>query len=108
MINDGKVLIVPIYRPRLGRLESTVLEKLTKYYVVLVRCAILVQMQFIGLLGMIFCLSSLFNGVFIALLLPLTEVAGVIAFNEKFTAEKGMALALCLSVSPLSSMECML
>ncbi|XP_058087680.1 purine permease 1-like [Magnolia sinica] len=68
----------------------------TKYYVVLVSCAVLFQMLFIGTLGVVFCVSSLFTGILSAALLPLTEVAGVIAFDEKFTAEKGMALALCL------------
>ncbi|XP_058096967.1 purine permease 3-like [Magnolia sinica] len=68
----------------------------TKYYVVLVSCAVLFQMVFVGMLGVIFCFSSLFTSVFSSMLLPLTEVAGVIAFHERFTAEKGTALALCL------------
>ncbi|KAL5992600.1 hypothetical protein ACLOJK_013519 [Asimina triloba] len=67
-----------------------------KYYAVLVTCAVLFQMLFIGTLGVVFCVSSLFAGVLSAMLLPMTEVAGVIAFKEKFTAEKGIALALCL------------
>ncbi|KAF5198632.1 Purine permease [Thalictrum thalictroides] len=67
-----------------------------KYYVVLVTTAIVWQFLFLGLIGIIYCSSSLFAGIVNALLLPLTEVAAVIAYNEKFTGEKGMALALCL------------
>lgn len=67
-----------------------------KYYVVLVTCATTNQLLFMGTLGVIFCTSSLTAGVVGAALLPFIEVAGVVAFKENFTAEKGMALALCL------------
>lgn len=67
-----------------------------KYYLVLVSAAVSFQMLYIGSLGLVFCTSSLFNGVVAATLLPLTEVAAVIFFKEKFTGEKGMSLALCL------------
>ncbi|XP_058089696.1 purine permease 3-like [Magnolia sinica] len=67
-----------------------------KYYVVLVSGAIVFQMVFLGSMGLIFCTSSLFAGVVTATLLPVTEIAAVIVFSEKFTGEKGMALALCL------------
>ncbi|XP_068653100.1 purine permease 3-like [Aristolochia californica] len=68
----------------------------TKYYLVLVFTAVVFQFIFVGTLGVIFCSSSLFAGVLNATMLPLTEVAGVLVYHEKFTGEKGMALALCL------------
>ncbi|KAL5982612.1 hypothetical protein ACLOJK_016686 [Asimina triloba] len=67
-----------------------------KYYVVLAAMALVFQMVFVGSLGVVFCASSLFAGVLNATLLPLTEIVGAIIFKEKFTGEKGMALALCL------------
>ncbi|XXG60835.1 hypothetical protein AAC387_Pa04g2648 [Persea americana] len=67
-----------------------------KYYLVIVWGAILFQLVYIGSLGLVFCASSLFTGVVTATLLPLTEIAAVIFFKEKFTGEKGMSLALCL------------
>ncbi|KAG9457232.1 hypothetical protein H6P81_001740 [Aristolochia fimbriata] len=68
----------------------------TKYYVVLCCCALLFQCLFVGMLGVVFCTTSLFSGVLTATLLPMTEVAGVIFYHENFTGEKGMALALCI------------
>ncbi|XP_026437206.1 purine permease 3-like [Papaver somniferum] len=68
----------------------------TKYYMVLVSSAVVWQLMFVGTLGIIFCTSSLFSGVITATLLPLTEIAALIIFHEKFTGEKGMALALSL------------
>ncbi|KAK9096108.1 hypothetical protein Sjap_021605 [Stephania japonica] len=68
----------------------------TMYVVVLVVGAVVWQFSFIGGLGVIFCIGSLFNGILSAVLLPMTEVAAVFAYHEKFTGEKGMALALCL------------
>ncbi|KAG9457231.1 hypothetical protein H6P81_001739 [Aristolochia fimbriata] len=67
-----------------------------KYYVVVVAAAVVFQMEFVGWLGVVFCASSFFAGVLGAVLLPITEIAAVIAFDEKFTPEKGMSLALCL------------
>ncbi|KAK9167439.1 hypothetical protein Scep_002630 [Stephania cephalantha] len=66
------------------------------YLVVLVCGAVAWQLAFIGGLGLIYCVGSLFNGVLTSLLLPMTEVAAVIAYHEKFNGEKGMSLALCL------------
>ncbi|KAK9096120.1 hypothetical protein Sjap_021617 [Stephania japonica] len=66
------------------------------YVVVLVCGAVAWQLAFIGGLGLIYCVGSLFNGVITSLLLPMTEVAAVIAYHEKFNGEKGMSLALCL------------
>lgn len=68
----------------------------TKYYAVLVWCAVASQLVFLGTLGMIFYTSSFCTGVLSSTLLPLTEVASVVAYKERFTAEKGLALALCL------------
>ncbi|KAF9609084.1 hypothetical protein IFM89_012649 [Coptis chinensis] len=67
-----------------------------KYYVVLAASAIVWQLLFQGLIGTIYCSSSLFTGIITSFLLPLTEVAAIVAFHEKFTSEKGMSLALCI------------
>ncbi|XP_027177599.1 purine permease 1-like [Coffea eugenioides] len=68
----------------------------TKYYIVLVSCAIVSQCFFMGAIGVIFCASSLLSGIMIAVLLPVTEIFAVILFNEKFQAEKAVALVLSL------------
>ncbi|KAL5982336.1 hypothetical protein ACLOJK_016407 [Asimina triloba] len=68
----------------------------TNYYVVLVASALVWQLSMVGTVGLVYCSSSLFVGVVNAVLLPFTQVAAVITFHEKFTAEKGMSLALCL------------
>ncbi|XXG40462.1 hypothetical protein AAC387_Pa01g1172 [Persea americana] len=68
----------------------------TKYYMVLIWGAIAMQLMVIGNMGVIFCSSSLFGGIFIALLVPVQQVFAVIFFHEKFNAEKGLALAMCL------------
>ncbi|XP_010060067.2 purine permease 1 [Eucalyptus grandis] len=67
-----------------------------RYYVVLVWTAIINQFFFLGAIGVIFYASSLFSAVIIATLLPFTEILAVICFQEKFQAEKGVALALSL------------
>lgn len=67
-----------------------------KYYTVLVVNAIVWQCFFLGAVGVIFCASSLFSGVIIAVLLPLTESLAVAFYHEKFSAEKGISLALSL------------
>nr|DAD48340.1 TPA_asm: hypothetical protein HUJ06_018277 [Nelumbo nucifera] len=66
------------------------------YYFVLSASAIVWQLSLIGLLGLIFCTTSLFTGIYGAVLLPFAEIGAVIAYHEKFTGEKGIALALCL------------
>ncbi|MCL7041414.1 hypothetical protein MKW94_013815 [Papaver nudicaule] len=58
--------------------------------------AVVGQFFAVGLLGIIYCTSSLFSGIFTTCLLPFTQVAASIAFHEKFTGQKGMSLALCL------------
>ncbi|XP_030443853.1 purine permease 1-like [Syzygium oleosum] len=67
-----------------------------RYYVVLVWTAIICQFFFLGAVGVIFCASSLFSGIIIAVFLPVTEILAVICFQEKFQAEKGVSLALSL------------
>lgn len=66
------------------------------YYVVLVGNAIAWQLFFLGVIGVIFCASSLFSGIMIAVLLPITEILGVICFHEKFQVEKAVSLVLSL------------
>ena len=66
----------------------------TKYYVILVCSAIIWQCFFMGAIGVIFCASSLLSAIIIAVLLPATEILAVIFFQEKFQAEKGVALGL--------------
>ncbi|KAG5018919.1 hypothetical protein AAZX31_06G095100 [Glycine max] len=66
------------------------------YYAVLVGSAIIWQAFFLGAIGVIFCASSLFSGILIAVLLPVTEVLAVIFYKEKFQAEKGVSLLLSL------------
>lgn len=66
------------------------------YYVVLVLCALMWQLFFLGAVGVIFSASSLLSGVIIAVGMPLTESLAVAFFGEKFTAEKGISLALSL------------
>ncbi|KAI3840859.1 hypothetical protein MKX03_009987 [Papaver bracteatum] len=67
-----------------------------KYYLLMVAVAIAWQLASVGFLGIIYCTSSLFSGIFTTCLLPFSQVAASIAFNEKFTGQKGMSLALCL------------
>ncbi|KAK9138247.1 hypothetical protein Sjap_008841 [Stephania japonica] len=67
-----------------------------KYYLVLLACAIVWQLLFLGNMGLIFCSSSLTSGVANSTLLPMTEIAAVIAYHEKFNGEKGISLALCI------------
>ena len=68
----------------------------TKYYVVLVCSGLIWQCFFLGAIGVIFCSSSLLSGIIITVLLPVTEVLAVIFYQEKFQAEKGVALVLSL------------
>ncbi|KAK7321244.1 hypothetical protein VNO77_31697 [Canavalia gladiata] len=68
----------------------------TKYYVVLVWSAIMWQFFFLGVIGVIFCASSLLSAIIVAAFLPVTEVLAVIIYKENFQAEKGVALVLSL------------
>ncbi|KAG9450757.1 hypothetical protein H6P81_010722 [Aristolochia fimbriata] len=67
-----------------------------KYYMVVVFSAIIWQCFFLGMVGVVSSSSSLHAGVIIAAFIPVTEVLGVIFFHEKFSAEKGVSLALSL------------
>ncbi|KAF5187099.1 Purine permease [Thalictrum thalictroides] len=66
------------------------------YYIVLAAGAIVWQLSFLGGVGVVFCANSLLNGILSAVLLPITEVAAVIAYQENFNGEKALALVLCL------------
>ncbi|CAN6465621.1 unnamed protein product [Victoria cruziana] len=68
----------------------------TKYYLVLVSTTIVWQFFFIGVVGVIFCASSLFSGILILLLLPITEILAVFFFHEKYSGEKAISLILSL------------
>ncbi|KAE9605619.1 putative purine permease, plant [Lupinus albus] len=67
-----------------------------KYYVILVGCAILWQFYLMGAIGIVFCASSLFSGVMVSVMLPITEVLAVIFYKESFEATKGISLVLSL------------
>ncbi|KAK9153074.1 hypothetical protein Sjap_000554 [Stephania japonica] len=67
-----------------------------KYYVVVVALAVFWQLLTVGMIGLVHCTSSLFSGITSSIMVPILLVAGVITFNEKFTGEKGMSLALCV------------
>ncbi|KAI3941041.1 hypothetical protein MKW92_045317 [Papaver armeniacum] len=68
----------------------------SKYYMVLVFTAVLMQCAVVGNLGVIYYATSLFSGVLLMLLPPITEVFAVFFFGEKFSVEKGMSLALSI------------
>ena len=62
----------------------------------LVWTAIIGQCLYLGVIGIIFCASSLLSGISTMVLLPVTEILAVIFYKENFQAEKGVALALSL------------
>ncbi|XP_021740300.1 purine permease 3-like isoform X2 [Chenopodium quinoa] len=66
------------------------------YFVVLVCSAILWQFFYLGAAGVIYYGSSLLSGIIIAVALPITEIAAVFFYHEKFQVEKGLSLALSL------------
>lgn len=68
----------------------------SKYYMVVIWSAIISDCFFLGFIGVIFCSSSLFSGIVLAVCLPITEVLAVIFYNEKFQATKGVSLALSI------------
>lgn len=68
----------------------------TKYYMVVIWSAIGWQFSFLGVIGIVFCASSLLSGIMVTLLIPVTQIFGVIFLREKFQAEKGVALALSI------------
>ncbi|KAK9930349.1 hypothetical protein M0R45_027388 [Rubus argutus] len=85
--NDFKIIPREAKKSELGE---------TTYYVVLVASAIIWQGFYLGVIGIIFCASSLLSGIVIAVLLPITEILAVIFYHEKFHAEKGVSLVLSL------------
>ncbi|MCD9646061.1 hypothetical protein HAX54_035585 [Datura stramonium] len=68
----------------------------SRYYVVIVWSAIVLQFYFLGIIGVIYSASSLVSGILISLMVPVTEVLAVLLYGEKFSAEKGVSLALSL------------
>ncbi|KAJ8568088.1 hypothetical protein K7X08_020810 [Anisodus acutangulus] len=67
-----------------------------RYYIVIVWSAILWQCFFLGAIGVVYSSSSLVSGILITVLLPATEILGVVFYGEKFTAEKGVSLVLSI------------
>nr|AYQ58114.1 nicotine uptake permease 1 [Nicotiana paniculata] len=67
-----------------------------RYYTVIVCTAAIWECFFVGIIGVIYCSSSLMSGIMIAVLLPVTEVLAVIFFKENFSGEKGLALFLSI------------
>lgn len=63
---------------------------------VLIMSAVIWQAAFLGIIGVVFCFSSLLSGVIISVLLPATQVLAVLFFKESFKAEKGVSLLLSL------------
>ncbi|KAH0665698.1 hypothetical protein KY285_026904 [Solanum tuberosum] len=67
-----------------------------RYYVVIICIAIVLQFYFLGTIGVIYSASSLVSGILATFLLPVNEVLAVFLYSEKFSAEKGISLALSL------------
>nr|GMD91269.1 purine permease 3-like [Ipomoea batatas] len=67
-----------------------------KYYVVIVGSAVLWQLFFMGVVGVSCFGSSLLSGIIISALIPVTEMLGILLYQEKFRPEKGVSLALAL------------
>ncbi|KAM3300979.1 purine permease 1-like [Capsicum chacoense] len=65
-----------------------------RYYIIIIWSAIIWQCFFLGAIGVVFSSSSLVSGILITVLLPVTEILGVVFYGEKFTAEKGVSLVL--------------
>ncbi|PKI35017.1 hypothetical protein CRG98_044602 [Punica granatum] len=67
-----------------------------KYYAVVVLVGVAMQFLIMGSIRIIFCFTSLLGGLVTSLLVPMQQVFAVVFLRENFTAEKGMALAMCL------------
>ncbi|TVU48128.1 hypothetical protein EJB05_07754, partial [Eragrostis curvula] len=67
-----------------------------KYVLVFVSEAVSWQLFNLGIMGLVICSSSLLAGIMIAVLLPVSQVLGVIFLHEKFDGTKGIALVLSL------------
>ncbi|CAL0299716.1 unnamed protein product [Lupinus luteus] len=85
--NDFKVISTEARHFGLG--EAT-------YYAVLVTSAMVWQINFLGVIGVIFCASSLLSGIVIALMVPVTEILAVVFYKETFKAEKGVSIVLSI------------
>ncbi|CAI9116256.1 OLC1v1017353C1 [Oldenlandia corymbosa var. corymbosa] len=68
----------------------------TKYYMILAFAALAYQALSIGSTGLVFSSSSLFTGIVYALLVPVQQIFAVIFLPERFSAEKWLALVMCL------------
>ncbi|KAJ4779540.1 Purine permease 3 [Rhynchospora pubera] len=67
-----------------------------RYYVVLTWCAIFWQLFFLGTVGVIFCVNTLLAAIIVAVFIPVIEILAVIFLHERFSSEKGVAVALAL------------
>ncbi|KAI4339331.1 hypothetical protein MLD38_024287 [Melastoma candidum] len=67
-----------------------------RYWAVMVCTAIIWQFFFLGAVGVIHLSSSLFSGIVMAALLPVTEILAVVFYREKFPFEKALSLILSL------------
>ncbi|PKI35015.1 hypothetical protein CRG98_044600 [Punica granatum] len=67
-----------------------------KYYAVVVLAGVAMQFLIMGSIGITFCSTSLLGGLVTSLLVPMQQAFAIVLLCENFTAEKGMALAMCL------------
>ncbi|KAK9143503.1 hypothetical protein Syun_012903 [Stephania yunnanensis] len=65
------------------------------YCLTIIGAAVLSQFSLGGGAGSTFTASAFFSGIVSSALVPITDILALILFGEAFTAEKGMALALC-------------
>ncbi|KAL1538362.1 purine permease 3-like isoform X1 [Salvia divinorum] len=68
----------------------------TRYYVLVFCSFIVLQCFFLGTIGVIYHSSSLFSGIVITVLLPITELLAVVFYHENFHAEKCISLFLTI------------
>ncbi|CAI8591045.1 unnamed protein product [Vicia faba] len=66
------------------------------YIVTLVCCAVTWQICYIGMLGLVFEVSSLFANIIGSLVLPLVSTLAVLFFHDKIDGVKSMALILAI------------
>ncbi|KAK9165687.1 hypothetical protein Scep_000878 [Stephania cephalantha] len=66
------------------------------YCVVIIGVIVVFQLSLLGNVGVTFTSNAFFCGILNAALIPIIDIAGVLVYHEHFTAEKGLALALCL------------
>ncbi|KAA0050908.1 putative purine permease 11 isoform X1 [Cucumis melo var. makuwa] len=71
-------------------------EGRVSYFMTLVWTAVTWQVSSVGLLGLIFEVSSLFSNVISTLALPVVPILAVIFFHDKMNGVKAMALVLAL------------